>query len=151
MPQRDPYDGPDGLTKSSQSECSQTTSRSFRGLLWRILGVARFGGSWGLLVCAILRGQFLFGEQSDIFQPSHLQNNATTSIPKNPPKRKYLTLSRTEHVKKCSATSSPFPGLLYGHHNEQPLKSAQTDRSKRGPIVAPEGPMRAPRASKRGR
>ena len=119
-----------------------------------------FGGSWGLLVLADLEGcsfDRIFAHSSSSENPpnispeSNLQNNATTSIPKNPPKRKYLTLSRIEHVKKCSATSSPFPGLLYGHHNEQPLKSAQTGRSKRGPIVAPEGPMRAPRASKRGR
>ena len=54
MSPRGLYDGPHRPTRRSQSERSQMVF-----VLRRIFGGARFGGSWGLLVCAVLRGEFL--------------------------------------------------------------------------------------------
>ena len=48
------YDGPHRPTRRSQSERSHMVF-----VLRRIFGGARFGGSWGLLVCAVLRGELL--------------------------------------------------------------------------------------------
>ena len=86
---------------------------------WRILGVARLRGSSQTVPFADLRCPSLrfvtttylpsLPSPSYIFPPSHLRNKATTSIPKDPHKRKSPTLCRAEHLRRCSATSSPFP------------------------------------------